>query len=125
MWAKVFLAVGSLYGLLGVALGAFGAHGLRDRLDPSQLSSWQTAVQYQLIHAIALLVVGVWLLQPGPASLRYAGALFVAGVVLFSGSIYVLILTATAWLGPVTPLGGLCLMVGWVTMIYAGISVQH
>jgi uncharacterized membrane protein YgdD (TMEM256/DUF423 family) len=125
VWAKVFLAVGSLYGLLGVALGAFGAHGLRDRLDPSQLSSWQTAVQYQLIHAIALLVVGVWLLQPGPASLRYAGAFFVAGVVLFSGSIYVLILTATAWLGPVTPLGGLCLMVGWVTMIYAGISVQH
>ena len=125
MWAKVFLAVGSLYGLLGVALGAFGAHGLRDRLDPSQLSSWQTAVHYQLIHAIALLVVGVWILQSGPAPLRYAGAFFLAGVVLFSGSIYVLILTSTTWLGPVTPLGGLCLMVGWAAMIYAGIFAQN
>ena len=125
MWPKIFLAVGGLYGLLGVALGAFGAHGLRDRLEASQLSSWQTAVQYQLIHAIALIVVGVWLLHTGAVALRYAGALFVAGVALFSGSIYLLILTSATWLGPVTPLGGVALMAGWLGVIYAGFLAQR
>lgn len=125
MWPKIFLAVGGLYGLLGVALGAFGAHGLRDRLEASQLSSWQTAVQYQLIHAIALIVVGVWLLHTGAVTLRYAGGLFVAGVALFSGSIYLLILTSATWLGPVTPLGGVALMAGWLGVIYAGFLAQQ
>ena len=125
MWPKIFLAVGGLYGLLGVALGAFGAHGLRDRLEASQLSSWQTAVQYQLIHAIALIVVGVWLLHTGAVALRYAGTLFVAGVALFSGSIYLLILTSATWLGPVTPLGGVALMAGWLGVIYAGFLAQQ
>ena len=125
MWPKIFLAVGGLYGLLGVALGAFGAHGLRDRLEASQLSSWQTAVQYQLIHAIALIVVGVWLLHTGAVALRYAGGLFVAGVALFSGSIYLLILTSATWLGPVTPLGGVLLMAGWLGVIYAGFLAQQ
>ena len=125
MWPKIFLAVGGLYGLLGVALGAFGAHGLRDRLEASQLSSWQTAVQYQLIHAIALIVVGVWLLHTGAVALRYAGGLFVAGVALFSGSIYLLILTSATWLGPVTPLGGVALMAGWLGVVYAGFLAQQ
>ena len=125
MWPKIFLAVGGLYGLLGVALGAFGAHGLRDRLEASQLSSWQTAVQYQLIHAVALIVVGVWLLHTGAVALRYAGGLFVAGVALFSGSIYLLILTSATWLGPVTPLGGAALMAGWLGVIYAGFLAQQ
>ena len=125
MWPKIFLAVGGLYGLLGVALGAFGAHGLRDRLEASQLSSWQTAVQYQLIHAIALIVVGVWLLHTGAVALRYVGGLFVAGVALFSGSIYLLILTSATWLGPVTPLGGVALMAGWLGVIYAGFLAQQ
>ncbi len=125
MWPKIFLAVGGFYGLLGVALGAFGAHGLRDRLDPSQLSSWQTAVQYQLTHAIALLIVGVWILHTGAIALRYAGGFFLAGVVLFSGSIYMLILTSATWLGPVTPLGGVALMVGWLCVIYAGLFLQQ
>ncbi len=125
MWPKIFLAVGGLYGLLGVALGAFGAHGLRDRLDPSQLSSWQTAVQYQLFHGLALLVVGVWLLQTGAEALRYAGAFFTVGVALFSGSIYILVLTSASWLGLVTPFGGLFLMVGWLAVIYAGVFLQQ
>ena len=125
MWPKIFLAVGGLYGLLGVALGAFGAHGLRDRLEASQLSSWQTAVQYQLIHAIALIVVGVWLLHTGAVALRYAGGLFAAGIALFSGSIYLLILTSATWLGPVTPLGGVALMAGWLGVIYAGFLAQQ
>jgi uncharacterized membrane protein YgdD (TMEM256/DUF423 family) len=125
VWPKIFLAVGGLYGLLGVALGAFGAHGLRDRLDPSQLSSWQTAVQYQLVHGLALLVVGVWLLQTGAEALRYAGAFFAVGVALFSGSIYILVLTSASWLGPVTPFGGLFLMVGWLAVIYAGVFLQQ
>ena len=108
-----------------MALGAFGAHGLRDRLDPSQLSSWQTAVQYQLVHGLALLVVGVWLLQTGAEALRYAGAFFTVGVALFSGSIYILVLTSASWLGPVTPFGGLFLMVGWLAVIYAGVFLQQ
>ena len=124
MWPKIFLAVGGLYGLLGVALGAFGAHGLRDRLDPSQLSSWQTAVQYQLVHGIALLIVGVWLLQTGVGALRYAAVFFAVGVVLFCGSIYILVLTSASWRGPVTPVGGLFLMVGWLVVIYAGVFLQ-
>jgi uncharacterized membrane protein YgdD (TMEM256/DUF423 family) len=125
VWPKIFLAVGGFYGLLGVTLGAFGAHGLRDRLDLSQLSSWQTAVQYQLVHGIALLIVGVWLLQTGVGALRYAGVFFAVGVALFSGSIYILVLTSASWLGPVTPFGGLFLMVGWLAVIYAGVFLQQ
>lgn len=125
MTPKLLLSLGGLYGLLGVALGAFGAHGLRDRLDPSQLSSWQTAVQYQLFHALALILVTVWFLHTGSHVLRYAGGLFAIGVVLFSGSIYLMVLGASGWLGPITPLGGLTLMAGWACVIYAGLSTQQ
>jgi uncharacterized membrane protein YgdD (TMEM256/DUF423 family) len=122
---KLLLTLGGLYGLLGVLLGAFGAHGLRDRLDPSQLNSWQTAVQYQLFHALALILVSVWFLYSGAHILRYAGGLFALGIMLFSGSIYVLVLTSASWLGPVTPLGGLTLMAGWGCVVYAGLSLQN
>lgn len=124
MTPKLLLTLGGLYGLLGVLLGAFGAHGLRDRLEPSQLDSWQTAVQYQLFHAIALIVVMVWFLHTGANVLRYAGGLFAVGIALFSGSIYLLVLGSASWLGPITPLGGLILMAGWGCVIYAGLSLQ-
>ncbi len=103
-------------------LGAFGAHALRSQLSPTSLSSWETAVAYQMYHALVLLVVGIWLNTDGPSTLKIAGALFAFGVVLFSGSIYALVLTSMSWLGPVTPLGGLLLMGGWATILYSVVS---
>jgi uncharacterized membrane protein YgdD (TMEM256/DUF423 family) len=101
-------------GFVGVALGAFGAHGLRERLSPAMLEVYRTGVLYHLLHAVALLAVAL-----GAAHLarpRAVAALFTAGVVVFSGSLYVLAVTGVRGLGAVTPLGGLLLMAGWVTL---------
>ena len=106
-------AAGAL-GLIGVALGAFGAHGLRERLSPSMLEVYRTGVLYHLIHAVALLAVALGadrLARP-----RAVAALFTAGIVVFSGSLYALALTGTRGLGAVTPVGGLLFMAGWVTL---------
>jgi uncharacterized membrane protein YgdD (TMEM256/DUF423 family) len=107
------LLAAALLGALGVALGAFGAHGLRARLDARALDLWETAVRYHLIHAVALLALA---LSPHAAQLRTAGWLFAAGVALFSGSLYLLALGAgpRAVLGPLTPLGGLAFLAGWL-----------
>ena len=94
MWIRV----AAVFGVVGVALGAFGAHALRARLAPEQLASWETAVHYQLFHSGA----SPWL--------------FAVGMLLFSGSIYGLVLGAGRWLGPVTPLGGVALMAGWISL---------
>jgi len=100
---------------LAVALGAFGAHALRSTIEArGMLESWKTAVLYHLIHAIALLVLALH----GPAN-RAAGWLFVAGIILFSGSLYGMALTGARWLGPVTPLGGLCFLAGWACLVIA------
>lgn len=110
-----WILVSALTGALGVVLGAFGAHSLRARLDPAQLGTWQTAVQYHLLHALALLALALWSDATGrPAGL--AAALFLAGIVLFSGSLYILALGGPRWIGPVTPLGGLCLIGGWLAL---------
>lgn len=101
-------------GFLGVALGAFGAHGLRERLPPHMLEVYKTGVLYHLLHAIALLAVGLGaekLARP-----RAVGALWVAGIVIFSGSLYALAITGATALGAVAPVGGLLLMAGWVTL---------
>ena len=101
-------------GFLGVALGAFGAHGLRERLAPGMLEVYKTGVLYHLLHAIALLAVGLGaerLARP-----RAVGALWVAGIVIFSGSLYALAITGATALGAVAPVGGLLLMAGWVTL---------
>jgi uncharacterized membrane protein YgdD (TMEM256/DUF423 family) len=100
--------------LIGVALGAFGAHGLRERLSPPMLEVYRTGVLYHLIHAVALLAVALGadrLARP-----RAVAALFTAGIVVFSGSLYALALTGTRALGAVTPVGGLLFMAGWVTL---------
>ena len=120
-----WLVFGALLGGSGVVLGAFGAHALKSRLAETALQTWQTAVSYQLTHALALLVVGVWLrlmLQAGagPArSLDFAGAAFAIGILLFSGSLYVLALGGPRWLGPVTPVGGLAFIAGWLALLIA------
>ncbi len=120
--AKVTLVTGGLLGLLSVLLGAFAAHGLSQVLSSSQLATWQTGVSYQMYHAIVLLLSGLWLRNGGPDILKIAGLLFALGTLAFSGSIYALVLTSATWLGPVTPLGGLCLISGWLCLCWAGIT---
>ncbi len=103
-------------GFTGVALGAFGAHALKDLLtERGTAANWQTAVKYQLVHAVVLLALAGWLRgAPAAGSLcRWAARLWTVGVILFSGSLYLLCTVGWKWLGPVTPLGGLCLLGGW------------
>lgn len=105
---------------MAVALGAFGAHALKARLAPDMAAVWQTAVQYHAWHALALLAVGILLVQdPNRAGLAWAASLFAAGIVLFSGSLYVMALTGVRALGAVTPLGGVCWLAGWAALAWA------
>ncbi|KKY36963.1 putative membrane protein [Diaporthe ampelina] len=109
---STYWRVGALYGAAGVCLGAFGAHGLKQRIsDPAKIASWGTAAQYQILHSIALLVA-----RDNPL----AAGLFTAGMSMFSGSIYALVLDPARFkfLGPVTPLGGLCLIGGWLALAF-------
>jgi uncharacterized membrane protein YgdD (TMEM256/DUF423 family) len=117
---RTYLLMGSLLGALGVALGAFGAHGLRARVAPDLLATFETGVRYHVYHALALLAVGLWLAQSGKGGLvAAAGWLFLAGIILFSGSLYLLALTGTRWLGAVTPLGGVAFIAGWLCLAAA------
>ncbi|HET7342291.1 MAG TPA: DUF423 domain-containing protein [Methylomirabilota bacterium] len=119
---RVFVGLGALSGLLAVAAGAFGAHALRERLAPDMLGVFETAARYQMYHALALLAAG-WALGrwPGGAALA-AGWLFVAGSVVFCGSLYVLTLTGQRWLGAITPLGGLAFIAGWAALAWAALK---
>jgi uncharacterized membrane protein YgdD (TMEM256/DUF423 family) len=121
MSSSSWMVVGSLLGACGVALGAFGAHGLKARLDPAMLAVFETAVRYHLTHALALLAVA-WAAERWPGTpVTAAGWLFVAGIVIFSGSLYLLVLTGARWLGAVTPLGGLALIAGWCALALAAL----
>lgn len=115
---KLFFGIGALSGLLAVALGAFGAHALRSRVEPALLTTFETGVRYHMYHALALLAVGLaaaqWPQSSGPI---LAGWLFVAGTVVFSGSLYALALTGVRWLGAITPLGGVALIAGWAVLV--------
>ncbi len=118
---RTFFALGALLALLGVGLGAFGAHGLRGSLSAADLATFETAVRYQMYHALGLLAVaGATARWPTPAT-HVAGWAFLAGVVLFSGSLYVLVLSGQRWWGAVTPLGGLCFLVGWAALAWAAL----
>lgn len=117
--AKLWLLCGAVYGLLGVALGAFGAHALRTRLSPDLLAAWKTGVEYQFYHALALLLLGLLARQVETPLLTVAGAGFALGILLFSGSLYALALTGMRPLGAITPLGGLLFLVGWGGLIAA------
>jgi uncharacterized membrane protein YgdD (TMEM256/DUF423 family) len=116
---RLFFLLGSLSGFLAVALGAFGAHGLKSRIGPDMLAIFETGVRYQMYHALALLAVA-WAHTRWPGIVLTAGGwLFVAGTVIFSGSLYLLSLTGAHWLGAVTPLGGLAFMAGWLCIAWA------
>ena len=118
--AKLFITLASLSGMLAVALGAFGAHALKNRLDDYAMGVFQTAVQYQFYHSLALLAVGVIALShPQAALLRSSGWLFALGIVVFSGSLYVLSFSGLRWLGAVTPIGGLAFIAGWACLAAA------
>lgn len=114
-----YVSVGALLGLAGVAAGAFGAHALRGRLEPWQLQVFETAVRYHLVHALALLFVGAHAPRAPRRGAMLAGALFVAGVALFSGSLYALSLSGVRAWGAVTPFGGVCFMAGWLVLARA------
>ena len=107
-----------LVGAVGVALGAFGAHGLKDHISPELLEIYRTGVLYHLLHAVALLAVAI----AGPRLQRGAlvRALFLGGIAIFSGSLYALALTGVRWLGAITPLGGVALIAGWATLFVTG-----
>mgnify|MGYP001825641282 CR=1 FL=1 len=119
--AKLFITLGSLSGMLAVILGAFGAHALRDSLDDYARGVYVSAVQYHFYHSLALLAVGIIALsQPQTMLLRSSGLLFFLGIVVFSGSLYVLSISGIRWLGAVTPLGGLAFIAGWACLAATG-----
>lgn len=131
-WEKPFLIAASLFALIAIILGAFGAHGLRGALDGSQLSAFETGVRYQFYHALALFIVVILSRTKHKAqtstmsrALTAAGLFFIVGMILFSGSLYLLscrevlgIVGLSPILGPITPLGGLCLMIGWLCVFW-------
>ena len=111
--------VGALMGFVGVGLGAFGAHALRGRLSPEMLAIFETAVRYQMYHAIALLAVAAMMSRVDGRSVVIAGWSFIVGILIFSGSLYALALTGVTMLGAITPVGGLALLAGWVALAIA------
>jgi uncharacterized membrane protein YgdD (TMEM256/DUF423 family) len=122
MHDRLFFSLGCASAFLAVALGAFAAHGLKARLTPDLLAVFEVGVRYQMYHALALLAVAWATTQwPGPAVMA-GGWLFVAGTVIFSGSLYVLALTGARWLGAITPIGGLAFLAGWTCLAWAALS---
>ena len=120
------LLLGSAFAFTGVALGAFGAHALRARLSPEMLAIYQTGVQYQMLHALALLLVAALADRLQAVRLvRWSGGLLAAGVVLFSGSLYALALSGVRGLGAITPLGGACFLAGWACLAVAAAKEQR
>lgn len=115
---RVFTVIGALSAFLAVAAGAFGAHALRARLSPDLLEVFETGARYQFYHALALLAAA-WVASRWPHdSATWAGWLFVAGTVLFSGSLYLLALTGQRWFGAITPLGGAAFLLGWLSLAW-------
>ena len=123
---RALVILAGVYGLLGVGLGAFGAHGLRSFLAPLEDGAqraewWETAARYHLIHALAIGFTACLVSRGRGIAARAAGIAFAAGVIVFSGSLYAMTLTGARWLGAVTPLGGLLLMIGWACVILAAL----
>ncbi len=117
--SRLFIALGALNGFIAVAAGAFGAHGLRSRLAPDLLEIFETGARYEMYHALALLAVGLLIARFSSADgtwLSWAGWLFLAGTILFSGSLYALALSGVRVLGAITPLGGVAFLLGWAAL---------
>ncbi len=121
---QLFLLFASIHGFLGVALGAFGAHGLEGKLSDRMMEIWDKAVFYQLVHALALAVVALLMMRGEVAGAKLAGWGFFIGILLFSGSLYVLALSGIKVLGAVTPFGGLAFLLGWAALAYAAMRLN-
>ena len=117
--ARVFLIAAALFGLVAVALGAFGAHALKDALSADDLRIFETGVRYQMYHALALLLTGLASTLYPSRSLGWAGGFFIAGLVVFPGSLYLLVYSGLRAWGAVTPIGGLAFLAGWACLIVA------
>lgn len=116
---KIFIILGAINGFIAVALGAFGAHGLEGKISDHYLGVWQKAVQYQMFHAGGLLVIGLLGLKISGSMINWSGWLMFIGILLFSGSLYILAVSGIKVLGAITPLGGVAFLVAWVLMIIA------
>jgi len=118
--AKFFLLFAAINGMIAVILGAFGAHALKNSISPALLSAYQTGIQYHFIHVLALIGLALFILRAPtalamPLPLIATGYLWMAGIILFSGSLYGIAIGAPSWFGPITPLGGLLLIMGWLS----------
>lgn len=116
--ASLFGGIGAVAGFLAVALGAFGAHALKDRLPAGDLVIFETAVRYQMYHALALLLLAALLIRSPSASGILSGWGFSLGILVFSGSLYLMLFTGHRWLGAVTPIGGVAFLVGWLALAW-------
>lgn len=117
---KIFVLLGSINAFLAVTLGAFGAHGLKNKVSAELLTTWQTAVLYHLVHALGLILIGILIqLLPQASLLRVSGWLLFIGVLLFSGSLYLLVFSGARQLGMLTPIGGTAFLVGWALLTLA------
>ena len=117
--AKLFLSIGAISGALSVMLGAFGAHGLKDKLSEKMLVNYMTGVEYHFYHTLALLAVGLLALHFQSRLLTASGWAFTIGILIFSGSLYVLAMTGITKLGAITPIGGLAFIIGWILLAAA------
>ena len=120
---RTFLLIGAFSGFIAVTLGAFGAHGLRNRLSPEMLAVFETGVRYQMYHTLAILIVALAAARLDGWLIRSAGWLFTGGIVVFSGSLYVLALTGVTMLGAITPLGGVAFLGGWACLVLAAVAL--
>lgn len=118
---RTFVLIGALAGFIGVALGAFGAHGLKTRVSPDMLAVFETGVRYQMYHAVALLLLGALAPTLSPRLANIAGWGFTVGILVFSGSLYALVLSDIRILGAITPIGGVAFLIGWACLAYATI----
>lgn len=120
---KTFIIIGAINAFLAVALGAFGAHGLADRLEPKYLEIWKTGVNYQMFHALGILAVAAILGKYAASSLfSWSGWLMLVGIILFSGSLYVLSLTKINMIGAITPIGGVCFLAAWLLLVIGAVK---
>jgi uncharacterized membrane protein YgdD (TMEM256/DUF423 family) len=123
--SKLVIMLAGINGFLAVSLGAFAAHALRDRLSPELLNTFQTGVQYHIYHALALFGIGLMMINfPASSILRISAYLMLAGLVFFSGSLYLLSITGIRWLGAITPIGGVFFLVAWALIVWFAAKQQ-
>ena len=115
---RILLIIGSLFAALSVLLGAFGAHGLKNRLSMEDLAIFETAVRYQMYHALGILLMGVASFYLNEKLVSIPAYFLILGIIIFSGSLFLLVFTNLRWFGAITPIGGLCLIIGWLLLAY-------